>query len=114
MTCAGDAKPGHAAELLFGRNIGEKPGVSEEDWQGFLDAEVSPRFPEGLTVIDARGQWRDTATGRIVVEPAKLLLLAFFDERQGRAKAGAIVAAYKRRFDQQAVLAVLRPACLSF
>ena len=114
MTCANDSKPGYAAELFFGRNIGERLGVSEEDWQRFLDAEVSPRFPDGLTVLDAKGQWRDTATGRTVPEPAKLLLVVFFDEGEGLAQTTAIAEAYKRRFNQQAVLTVLRPACLSF
>lgn len=35
--------------------------VSDEDWRAFLAAEVTPRFPDGLTVIDAAGQWRDGA-----------------------------------------------------
>ncbi len=114
VACGEGAKAGYAAELLFGRNIGERLGVSEEDWQGFLDAEISPRFPDGLTVLDAKGQWRDTATGRIVAEPSKLLVLVFFNEDDGRGKAGAIARAYKVRFDQQAVLTVIRPACVSF
>ena len=26
----------------------------------FIDAEVTPRFPNGLTIQDGRGQWRDS------------------------------------------------------
>jgi hypothetical protein len=40
--------------------------------------------------------------------------LVFFNEDDGRGKAGAIARAYKVRFDQQAVLTVIRPACVSF
>lgn len=114
MSCPSDFKPGYGAELLFGRNVGERLGVSEEEWQRFVDAEVSPRFPDGLTVLDAKGQWRDTVTGRIVAEPSKVLVVVFFDEGEGRAQTSAIAEAYKRRFDQQAVLTMLRPACVTF
>lgn len=112
-SCTGDAKPGYSAELVFGRNIGERLGVDEEDWQRFLDEEVSPRFPDGLTVLEAKGQWRDATTGKIIAEPSKLLLLVFFEEGDGRAKASVIAQAYKRRFEQQAVLTLIRPACVS-
>ena len=39
--------------------------VTPEDWQAFLQAEVTPRFPEGLTVLAASGQWR--STGGVIV-----------------------------------------------
>src|SRR3954454_21251950 len=35
-----------------------KGSVSELEWQLFLRDEVTPRFPAGLTVWDAEGQWR--------------------------------------------------------
>ena len=53
-------KPQQVAELMFGRKIGDRIGVSEAQWARFLDREITPRFPDGLTVIDTRGQWRDT------------------------------------------------------
>lgn len=52
------------SELYFG--VGSEDGssarvktdaISEERWRAFLDAEVTPRFPDGLTVFDAYGQW---------------------------------------------------------
>src|ERR1700720_3080757 len=33
-------------------------GVSEAAWRSFLDAEVTPRFPAGLSVVDVYGQWQ--------------------------------------------------------
>jgi hypothetical protein len=57
-----DCPAGHeartTARLFFGRNIGGAPGVSDADFTKFLDEEVTPRFPDGLTVIDGGGQWR--------------------------------------------------------
>src|SRR5688500_17329335 len=32
--------------------------VSDANWQSFLRDEITPRFPDGLTVWEADGQWR--------------------------------------------------------
>src|SRR5689334_1642317 len=45
--------------LYFGRNIPGGGVVSESDWQTFLADVVTPRFPAGLSVLRAQGQWRD-------------------------------------------------------
>ena len=70
--------------------------------------------PDGLTVFDAAGQWRDPARGRIVREPSKVVLIVFRDEPQKQEHLDAIADAYKRRFKQQSVGIVIRPACASF
>ena len=48
--------------------------VSERQWRAFLREQVTPRFPTGLTVWKANGQWK-RQDGHIVREPAKVLLL---------------------------------------
>src|SRR6476660_1905311 len=47
-------------KLYFGLGPFDHPdqGVSEADWRGFLDREVTPRFPDGLSVLDVYGQWQ--------------------------------------------------------
>ena len=60
--------------LFFGRSQGDREVVSEEDWRAFLADEVTPRFPNGLTVLDAARQWR-AGSGAIVRERTKLLLV---------------------------------------
>ena len=45
-------------ELLFGLGKREGGTISDADWAAFLDAEVTPRFPAGLTVLSGYGQWR--------------------------------------------------------
>jgi hypothetical protein len=102
------------AELVFGRNIGDSLGVSEADWNRFLDEEVTPRFPDGLTVLSASGQWRDTERGNVVQEPSKVLVLVLGDKAKDKPRVIEIAAAYKQRFKQQSVLTMLRPACVSF
>jgi hypothetical protein len=112
LECRLAQKPMVVADLLVGRNIGGRLGVTEKRWSRFLAKEITPRFPEGLSVVDASGQWRDTATKRIVRERSKLVTIIMPADAQE--KIDAIVDAYKRRFRQQSVGVVIRPACVSF
>lgn len=102
------------AELLFGRNVGPRVGVSEAAFASFVAAEITPRFPDGLTVIDAKGQWRDSERGGIVREPSKIVQIIFADDVIKRADLDAIADAYKRAFRQQSVLTSVRSACVRF
>ena len=111
-TCGLTAKPHVVAELIFGRNIGDRLGVGEGEFRRFVDEEVTPRFPDGFTVLDGRGQWREG--GRIVREPSKVLVVALVEEERGRAELAAIAEAYKARFRQHSVITILRPGCVSF
>jgi adenosylhomocysteine nucleosidase len=111
-TLGGDAML--EARLFFGRNIGHRLGVSDRDWVQFVDKEVTPRFPDGLTVQNASGQWHDSDSGRLVREPSKVLTLLAPHNAATDGAIRAIVAAYKLRFRQQSVATVLRPACVGF
>jgi hypothetical protein len=111
--CVAPARPMATADMMFGRNVGSRLAVSDRAFAEFLAADVTPRFPDGLTVIDARGQWRDGA-GALVRESSKLVLLVFADDAQNRAGLAAIAEAYKRKFHQQSVLTTVRTACVSF
>ncbi len=114
VTCAAGANPALEAELFFGRNIGGKLGVTEARWARFVAEEVTPRFPDGLTVLDGTGQWRDTKSARIVREPSKVVVLVLRDAAKAQAQIDAVVAAYKARFRQQSVGVVTRPVCAAF
>ena len=49
------------SRLYFGRSIEGQPepdAVTEADWADFVAAEVTPRFPNGFTVLDGAGHWR--------------------------------------------------------
>lgn len=58
MTCVPPSRAMARLELLFGTSRPHSAPVSEVDWQAFLDSEVIPRFPAGLTVLRGPGQWR--------------------------------------------------------
>jgi hypothetical protein len=114
LDCLGGQRPSQVAELMFGRNIGRRLGVSEAEWGRFVDREIISRFPNGLTVLNAGGQWRDEATKKIVREPSKLVQIVLPGQIEDIARLNEIVAAYKRRFKQQSVIMIVRPACVSF
>jgi hypothetical protein len=114
LSCHGTQQVRQVAELLFGRDIGHKLGVSESAWARFVAREMTPRFPDGLTVTDTKGQWRDSADGTIVREPSKRVEIVLPGAANDETRLDAIVTAYKRDFHQQSVAVIVRPACVSF
>jgi len=100
------------ANLYFGRGIAGGASVSDADWQSFVDSEIAPRFPDGLTVEDASSQWKD-ANG-IVREKSKRLTIILPGKADDEARLAAIRIAYKFRFRQDAVLLMETEGCGSF
>jgi len=102
--------------LYFGLGPLGQPGqgISEAEWRDFLDREVTPRFPAGLSVLDVYGQWQGKdATGPSRLR-SKLLIIDCPDTQENRDKIEAIRAAWKTRTHQQSVLRVTQPADISF
>lgn len=114
LSCQGRQHPRQLAELLFGRDIGGHVGVSEKAWARFVAREVTPRFPDGLTITDAAGQWRDPTSGKAVREPAKRMEIVLPGGADDESRLEAIADAYKRQFQQQSVGVIVRPVCASF
>ncbi len=114
LDCRGGQKPTQVAELMFGRKVGDRIGVSEVEWSRFVDREITPRFPDGLTIFNAAGQWRDKASSKIVREPSKIVQIVLPGEVEDIVRLNEIAEAYKTRFKQQSVGVIVRPACVSF
>jgi hypothetical protein len=114
------AHPGAAhwvrSELYFG--VGPagpmEGGVGETRWRVFLDREVTPRFPDGLSVFEAYGQWRGTGKTEPSREHSKVLVILHEDTNANRAALDAIRAAWKALTHEQSVLLVSQPAEVSF
>ena len=105
-------------ELFFGVALKDAdPAIlaqREERWQGFLDKEVTPRFPEGLSVFDAAGQWLSPKRGTIGYEHSKALLILYQDSPKHRADIEAIRAAWKALTNDESVLRVNQNVDVSF
>jgi hypothetical protein len=87
--------------------------ITDADWQAFLREQVTPRFPEGLTVWEADGQWR-RPDASIAFERAKVLLLVHDGGARARSDLAAIVSHYKHKFQQESVLWESAGVCAAF
>ena len=101
------------AELYFGRAVEGAGDVTDADWHDFVDREVTPRFPDGLSVSDVYGQWRDPK-GQLVREASKAVFIVLTDAPAEARNLDLVRAAYKQRFHQQSVMVVEQPACVGF
>ena len=120
LACGGEEEPCPEGsdrfaeyQLFLGRSTSDGSEVSDEQWAAFLADTVTPRFPDGLTVLDAAGQWRDSA-GAIQRERSKLLWILAPPSDEARRLLDEISEEYERRFDQESVLRILGSACASF
>jgi hypothetical protein len=101
------------AQLFFGRNVGAQPSVTEADFRKYVDEELTPRFPDGLTVMDGDGQWRGPEN-QLFREASKVVLIVLPERGGVSDRIEAARAAYKARFKQDSVLLITQPACVSF
>ncbi|WP_218054335.1 DUF3574 domain-containing protein [Phenylobacterium immobile] len=113
LTCSVGQERLRTAQLFFGRSIGGKPDVTDAQFRDFMDNELTPRFPDGLTVLDGGGQWRGEES-RLIREAAKVVMIVLRDRPDAERRIDAARAAYKQRFAQESVLVVTQPACVSF
>ena len=121
-TLRGDpAHPAAAANwvdtrLYFGLGPADVPdkGVPDAAWRDFLDKEVTPRFPSGLSVIDVYGQWQGKEQKTPERVRTKLLVIDYPDTRDNRDRIEAIRLAWKKKTGDQSVLKVTEPADISF
>ena len=100
-------------ELFMGRSGQSGEVVDDEAWASFLGDTVTPRFLDGLTVLDAQGQWRDPE-GLIQKERSKLLVVLVPPDGDHMRLIDEVSDEYKLRFNQESVLRVVSDACVSF
>ena len=109
--CRSGEEPAIVESLYFGTAMAGGR-VSSEDWQRFLADTITPRFPEGLTAWAAAGQWRNSA-GELQKEDSYVLHVVHKDEAKYDAAVREVIAVYKSRFRQEAVLRVRTASCMS-
>ena len=102
------------AELFFGRGIKGRKPLSDAEWAEFAAQTITPNFPEGFTVFDGEGQWRNPQTGPIARDRTKVLLVAAKREPDLTQRLSAVIEAYKAQFHQQSVGVITRDVCAAF
>jgi len=109
IACTAPQKPMLDVELMLGRG-----NASEARWKRFLSQEVTPRFPDGLTVYETTGQWRDPQTATIGRERSRVLRIVVSPGDAVADKIAAIAEAYKKQFRQKSVGVLTREVCAAF
>jgi len=101
------------SELYFGFSKPSGGTVSTREWEQFLQNEITPRFPDGLTIMDGAGQWR-TRSGVIVREQTKVLRIIHPATAGQRARIRELRERYMELFGQEMVLEVVSPVRVVF
>ncbi|MFD7325101.1 DUF3574 domain-containing protein [Streptomyces sp. NPDC059875] len=91
------------------------PAVTDEQFMAFVDTEVTPGFPAGLTVQNGRGQWRDR-NGTIERERSYELILLYpaSEARLHDPRIEDIREAYRKAFGQESVARLDEPTLADF
>lgn len=110
LAMASGALPGAGAacaeriqqRLFFGLD-GPEGAIDDREWQAFVEGVVTPRFPEGLTILEATGQWQ-ARDKRITRESARVIEIIHDESRSAARHVAEIAAEYKTRYRQESVL----------
>lgn len=99
--------------LFFGRDRKDAAPVSDQEWQDFIDTVVTPLFKDGLTALDADGQYL-SMSGELIKEDSSILILLHDGGAASSGDIEKIRESYRVQFDQESVLRVDEPICVSF
>jgi len=101
------------SELMFGLSKPDNTIVSEEEWRQFVDNHITPRFKDGLTIIDDSGQWL-MQSGMVIKEPSKIVILLHRQSAEADKQIENIRSKYKALFQQESVLMITEDVAVSF
>jgi Protein of unknown function (DUF3574) len=107
------SKPVARTEPFFGLRKPNGTEVNSGEFQQFIDREVTPRFPDGFTLLSGNGQFKD-ARGAILQERSKLLILLYPIAATSNRQIEQIRKAYITAFQQQSVLRADNLSCAAF
>jgi hypothetical protein len=99
--------------LYFGRHRPDGGAVDDAQWRAFVDDVLTPRFPDGLTIVSATGQWRG-GNGAIEREPSEVVTILHAGDAAARRAIDEVIAEYMRRFSQESVLRERAATCARF
>jgi hypothetical protein len=94
------------SELYFGSQKPDGDAVTEAQFEQFVDDVITPRFPDGLTLLKGYGQFRNSANVIVEEQSFVLILLYPLDDKEANREIEEIRETYKKSFDQESVLRV--------
>lgn len=107
-------RPMTRAELFFGRDIPGREPLTEREWSDFAASVIAKEFPDGFTVTEGDGEWRDPATQRVTHERSKILIVAAPKSSVLASRVVRVRDAYRRMYRQTSVGVLTYDACGEF
>ncbi len=116
--CANQPKPAcpagqselRTAQLFLGAKAPVR--LTDADVRRFVDQEVTPRFPDGVSIVDGGGQWKG-AENQLIREAAKVVLIVLPPKGDFVPKVEEVRAAYRTRFRQDSVFVAPPSTCVT-
>jgi hypothetical protein len=100
-------------ELYFGTSRPGLPEVTEAEFTNFVDTEVTPRFPDGLTRLTGKGQF--SGSSGLIKETSHVMILFYpLQMRNANSLIQEIRDRYKAMFNQESVLRADGYSIISF
>ena len=100
-------------QLWFGLSKPDGQSISTQQWQHFVDQVITPAFPQGLSIVEARGQWLGN-DGVRVSENSRGLLLIYPASKEKSHAIDFIRTRYQQLFAQESVMRIDQPVCVAF
>jgi hypothetical protein len=108
---------GHAMrifDLYFGRSVSGRAAISDTEWRDFRDRVITPALPDGYTVLDGQGAWRNPHSNTTISEATKILVVALPDAPESQSVINGIRSNWEHRFHQYVVGMTVQTGCGSF
>jgi len=113
LACRSDERLLVRDSLYFGAALPDGGEVDAAAWQQFENDVLTPAFPDGYTVLPARGTWRG-GNGATTGESSRIVIVVHPDTAASAAALRDIAARYRERFHQQSVLHEHGVVCAQF
>lgn len=104
----------HLSRIAFGCAIPSGGAVNAADWAEFEAEHIACAFPDGFTVLECHGGWKDTVTGCTIREPSIVVEVAHDGSPEAIAAIRTVATVYKTLFQQQAVMVSTVPCEVEF
>lgn len=101
-------------EFFFGRDIPGRAPLTDREWSDFAASVVSREFPDGFTVTDGDGEWRDPSTQAVTRERTKILTAALANSSDLASRVLRVRESYARQYRQTSVGVLTYNACGAF
>ena len=113
LACRPDERLLVRDSLYFGAALPDGGEVDATAWGQFENDALTPAFPDGYTVLPARGTWRGS-NGITSGESSRIVIVVHPDTTASAAALRDVAARYRKRFHQQSVLHEHGVVCAQF